>query len=263
MLLRALDEDHSVQRQLLELGITDDSISRYVLGAFRRSHMPLEINRLEVIRKLLARLRNPGAQKARIATIMLDKGLIPNEEMVEEVTQAFFGGRRDGQPQGGHERGDKDDTYGQETELGDQLSEQCAAIDDEGNLLQLFNHTIAVNANWIVIPFRTKDSGEFIEGSLRIRTDQGGKILQAAVTAQTSSDRWEFFLHGMDESRRKITAMCSDERMRGLGKRLLPDLREKLHNMGFDLDDNIGQIEAYDGFDLGSFEEPKGVDTLI
>ena len=261
--LRAVSDSPPLSSRLAEAGVPDDELTRLVVMALRRSRMSLEPARILALRELLARLRNPDALRTRLAVMAADKGLKVSADFVEDLAELVHGGGgRQGRSRERRRQRDPAES-GREADAGRQIAEQCSRREDVGMPIHLFNHRIADHENWIIVPYLAHGDEGTIQGSIRVRTAPDGRTDRANITALSGDRTWQFRLNRRAEGRWDVRLVCNKPPDGAGHRRETRALREKLRNMGFDLDDNIGQTEDSDGFDSDAAGMFAGIDTLV
>jgi hypothetical protein len=189
------------------------------------------------VRRLLERLRLPPQRFARLAALLLEKGVEPDSPgiaaLLENLAYGDAGGRRRGRP------------WPSST---GQLAEELAgdlrrAGDGEAQPLPLFNHLQAGDEQWFVIPYSYGESS----GTIRLRRQQGARQADRLVLA--TDGPWSFVL-SRKASGYALHGFCGEGTPGLRARRGWRRLAQKLQNLGVETDDTIRGGDGFDGFSL-------------
>lgn len=264
----------AARQLLLRAGLPADASSEAVAVALLRSGLAAKPQSLAQVRELLERLRLDPRRFARLAALLLEKGIDPRSEGASELLAVLGHGREDGGSPGRRFRGRPS---GGEARA---VAEALRGVVEQGEPdsgLPVFNHLRGRGGTWVIIPYSLDcaPSGapegapeELIEGSIRLLYDEGrGETTRAVITArvrceEASSPQWSFLLH-RQEGELSLQCYCDQPSAIRAGSRLMPELKRKLGNLAVKADDTIRKDDAFDGFSPPGEDVPyRAVDTL-
>lgn len=129
----------------------------------------------------------------------------------------------------------------------------------------LFNHVRGEHGAWIIVPFSLTGGATRVDGSLRLLLDPGalpssGPSSHLAVSRAVVAVEEVGYFEITGSPPRHLTLFAASAAMqRRLGE-LLPELTEKLRNLGVEVDDTINGDQICDGFSSETFPT-GGVDA--
>lgn len=173
------------------LGVPDTPLSAFVVSFFRTIGMRLENAQIRSVLKAAARFPGRELRAAEAAAILVERGIVPDEETVARMIRVMEG------------EGSGDDS-GRRGTCGDGAN--ADDVDDANNLDRDFcafvNHKKGQTLHWIVIPFRKIIADTLCSGSLRFLLDTaidrpfGNRAIQTRITVRAGSHDWDFSLTG-------------------------------------------------------------------
>jgi len=223
----------------------------HVAAAFLATGLNPRPEDVQKVRRLLERLRLPPQVYARLAAMLLEKGVDLESPGVAVLLADLSYGRG-----GGRGRGHSRPGPSRPRQLVEELRRGAQnAGNGEETALPLFNHLQPGAEQWYVIPY---SYGE-ISGTIRLRRLAPASEADRLVLA--TGGPWSFVLD------RKAGAF----RLRAVRAGTPPDARarrgwhrlaQKLRNLGVETDDTIRGDDGFDGFSLPGEAGPyQRVDT--
>lgn len=251
------------------------SDSEAVVRAFVRSGLPLQAERLALaLRRVRSTLRLSVAERARLAAVLEDKGLLEAQEAWDRSIVGAGGGSDDGQREdesggrnsrssGDRRRGAPDDEgeRGEPLEGSVDVSEAFRPGGRADDVLQLVNHRSGREDAWILVPIEFAEGAD-LHASVRMRlrhpsepgvAGEPTRFLEAVLDVRSAGERWTFGIHPTGESLR-VNALAAPERAGeassgGVGGELPWDeLAERLRRIGIDFDLTLMSKDSNDGF---------------
>ena len=222
-----------------------------VAAAFLAAGLNPRPEAVQKVRRLLEQLRLPPEDFARLAAILLDKGVDLDSPGVAALMADLSYGRG-----GGRGRRQSRPWLSEPGELSEQLRRDLGkAGDGQEGALPLFNHLQARAEQWFVIPY---SYGE-ISGTLRLR--RLAPALQADRLVLDTGGPWSFVLDRKAAGFR-LHAVCAGAPPHLRARRGWRKLAQKLQNLGVETDDTIRGDDGFDGFSLPGEAGPyRQVDT--
>lgn len=274
-------------------------LTSLVAQSMRRSGLPISPESMAAISAMIPRTKRRDPSFVRFATILFDKHLHVDPELLEELylagtgdrDGAFGDGRRGGhwdeqRPNGNgrqHESGERTEGIGSGVEaeaaerpdsssspatpaLREQLRAQLrGGTGREVSWWALFNHQRGEHEGWVVVPFGLKREETVLDGSIRVllsstvnQSTAAGLAVARAVVVVNGVGAFE--IGGSPPRRLAIHAETTAMRQRLV--RLLPELAEKLRNLGVEVDDTINGGKIFDGFSSDHIPM-QGVDAIV
>jgi hypothetical protein len=222
-----------------------------IAAAFLAAGLNPRPEEVQKVRRLLERLRLPPQGHARLAVMMLQKGMdLDSPGVAELLADLAYGqsggrGRRQARPWPGKPERLAEELRGRLRRSG---GGQTAA-------LPLFNHLQIRPEQWFVIPY---DYGE-VSGSIRLR--RHSPAAEADRLVLTTDGPWSFVLN-RNAGGYRLQAICAGTPPGARAQRGWRRLAQKLQNLGVETDDTIRGDEGFDGFSLPGEAGPyQRVDT--
>jgi hypothetical protein len=217
-----------------------------IAAAFLAAGLNPRPQEVQKVRRLLERLRLPPESHARLAVMLLQKGMELESPGVAELLADLAYGQS-----GGRGRRQARPWQGKPERLAGQLRADMQRPDGgQTSALPLFNHLQSPPEQWLIIPY---DYGE-VCGSIRLRRRQ--PATEADRLVLTTNGPWSFLLNRRAGGYR-LQAICA-ETPGARARRGWRRLAQKLQNLGVETDDTIRGDEGFDGFSLPG---EAGVDT--
>jgi len=267
--------------------------SMVLLQAMRRSGLPTTPEAMAAINAMIPPSRRKDAGFVRFATILHDKHLHVDPERLEELYLSISGKtEREPTPGGGHGRrggsgreSDKEPSNPSRSEDGAEVAEVAKAGEaseasggrrrwleehvraglaagEDSDWRAVLNHRTGAHGSWVIVPFSMEGDDASLTGSLRLLVDTSapgvGGRLRVTRASIVVAGLCAFEVTGAPPDRLAIHADSTVIQSRIDG--LLPELAEKLRNLGVEIDDtNIGGT-VFDGF-TAETTEIRGVDA--
>ncbi len=264
------------------------SDSEAVVRAFVRSGLPLQAERLALaLRRVRSTLRLSVAERARLAAVLEDKGLLDAREAWDRSIVGAGGGTDDGRREeesggrdrrssGDRRRGTSDDEVdrgkpidqaglpteaNEHPEGGVEVSEAFRPGDHADDVLQLVNHRSGREDAWILVPIEFAEGAD-LHASVRMRlrhpsepgaADEPARFLEAVLDVRSGGQRWTFGIRPIGESLR-VNALAAPQRAGesspsgGGGGPPWDELAERLQRIGIDFDLTLMSKDSNDGF---------------
>ncbi len=127
-----------------------------------------------------------------------------------------------------------------------QIMEEIEKAEKTENTLFLFNHLKVSDDEWMYFPFSISDKGDLLDGTVRIRLIHD-EIKNIAVAAEHGTREWIFYITVLNEGYR-LKLYCSNPFKIDSSKGFMK-FRKKLQNLGVKIDDNVVDINNFNGFD--------------
>lgn len=216
-------------------GLPSGHDSEAVIRAFVRSGLPLQAERLALaLRRVRSSTRLTVAERARLAAVLEDKGLLDANAAWERAVVGAGGGSSDGERGGADERDrgagehndpdrrgsddrhDSDASDPAQDAPGDspqqpaigaaEVEAAFRAGPEADDLLQLVNHRAGRDDTWVLVPIEF-GSGVDLSASvrMRLRHPSGGtggaaaggqpRFLEAVLDVRSAGGRWTFAIH--------------------------------------------------------------------
>jgi hypothetical protein len=222
-----------------------------VAAAFLAAGLEPRPEAVQKVRRLLERLRLPPEDFARLAAMLLDKGVDLDSPGIAALLADLSYGRG-----GGRGRRQFRAWPSGTVEVAEELRRELGKTGDgEAGALPLFNHLQARAEQWFVIPY------SYAEASGTIRLRRLAPALQADRLVLSAGGRWSFVLDRKAGGFR-LRALCAGAPPHLRARRGWRRLAQKLQNLGVETDDTIRGDDGFDGFSLPGEAGPyRRVDT--
>ncbi len=214
-------------------GLPSGHDSEAVIRAFVRSGLPLQAERLSLaLRRVRSSPRLTVAERARLAAVLEDKGLLDANAAWDRAVVGAGGGSSDDGRDGADERGrgagehNDPDRRGSDDRHDSDASDPAQDAPDDSpqqpaiaaaevetafragpeadDLLQLVNHRAGRDDTWVLVPIEF-GSGVDLSASvrMRLRHPSGGgaasgaqpRFLEAVLDVRSAGGRWTFAIH--------------------------------------------------------------------
>ncbi len=209
-----------------------------------------------ILKSLAARKEIASGHDAVLAGEAYRKGF-RSESSISALIAAVSGEGEKGSgrhsPGGGHGRDDRDRTK-------EDLFDAVMKAEGSGNALFAFNHLSCDNRHWIIIPYATGDEKNLLKGSLRLKTVNN--LLEAIVVhAEKNNSLWFFSITGMRDPVRHMKIYADKNGTKALKVKKIALFMKKLQNLGVEIDDNIYDLDTFNGF--SAIERSSGIDVKV
>ncbi len=265
-----------------------------VIQSIQRSSMPVTPQAVAVISSMIPHLRRKDAGLIRFATILYDKNLHVEPGRLEELFQVVSGaGGRGGhggnRPDSGHGHSDtRGETSSERPQSGPQqpkpqttegvesapseaiaaqfMRQSAGGSEENVEWPALFNHLPGRHESWVIVPFSVGGESVAVDGSVRLLLDSTylnaharrlppARVAKAAVAVAGVGT---FEILGNPPNRIRFHAESIPKKLEIA--EFLPELGEKLRNLGVEIDDTNNGGAVYDGFSAET-PEIRGVDA--
>ena len=238
---------------LRRLGVAPTAIAQHIASALVRSGLPVDPSTITRVRALLAKTRLDPRRAARAAATMLDKGIDLSAAGVPDLLELLCLGEPGGRDSR-RWRGRPFPRDGGEARRSLALS---ASPEAPASGLAVYNALKGRSETWIVVPFQYRDGGIDCPGTLRLLVDPHANRLRKLVVGirPAGAEAWHFQFSL--EGARRMSVFCDDAIARRAAGANLDRLLAKVHNMGMEVDDTVGEGQEFDGF------SPAGGETAL
>ena len=225
-------------------GIPSTPEAQFIAAALIRSGRAVDPSTVERVRALLAKTRLEARRGARAAATMLDKGIDLSTDGAADLLEMLCleepGGRN---PR--RRRSRPCPKYGREAK---ESLAKTASTDEPSSSLHVYNALRGRSETWIVVPFQYREGKSECPGSLRLLVDPyTGRLRRLVVGVRPEeAGTWHFAFDL--EGRRRMTVYCDDGASLRAARANLDTLTAKVHNMGIEVSDTVGEGPVFDGF---------------
>jgi hypothetical protein len=238
-------------------GIPATPLAQTIAAALLRSGRAVEPGAVERVRGLLAKVRLESRRGARAAASMLDKGIDLSSEGAADLLEAICL----------EDTGDRG-SRGDERRRGRPFPRDGAAAkaaiaattppDGPTSGIQVYNALRGRGATWVAVPFVYRDGDVDCPGAVRLLVDPyAGRLERMVVGVRPAGGaawHFEFALAG----RRRMTVHCDEPAAAGTERANLDMLAAKVHNLGIEVSDTVGEGREFDGFSSGGADADLG-----
>ena len=123
------------------------------------------------------------------------------------------------------------------------LSKAVCDSEQEDNPLFIFNHLPLPDKNWIIIPFKMDD----LKGDLRLKTVEN-ELKNLIISVEKDTFKWFFEISDLKKPEKMVKIYANKEGILACRGEKFNLLKKKLHNLGVKIDDNIYDIQIFNGF---------------
>ncbi len=277
MLLKLMDPASPLKSIAERLGLPQGEAAAQIIESFVEQGLPLREEMLRRALLLFEQLKSRDPRSARLIALLLDKGIFISAKQFEKFQQLLWEipnpspeSLEDRKKRGRdthHERDrqNEDRRKQQEKEgLSRSIRRQVHRRENDGNLLQLFNHMEAAHDNWIVVPLEFDSLAvphAPRRGVLRLHTGPGGTADMCACTIYGTKE-WHFRLH-LREGKKKLRLSIDPLPGKKESREIVFKLREKLRNLSFEIDDTISEVVKFSHYDSENKPDIKNIDTIV
>ena len=263
-------------------GVEDSGPLNLIL---QRSALPVN----EGVIALLKRAAGGGGfderlRRMRLAAVLLEKGIEPADELIDELIESLSNRGEDGKDREGDRKrgfpghGNRDGRGSGEESLrdeglpeGDDPAREFLEVlrgqflrtaEPPDHPLQLFNSLDGPKGNWLILPLAVERGGTVIAGSLRLLMNkpETGGWSRGALVVTSGEKTWRFVLEKRSDTVKVKIFYPDGVTSEDLGK-TLSDLIEKCEKVAVEIDDKVSKSSVFDGFT--SQEPRKNIDTLV
>ncbi|MFP4491482.1 MAG: hypothetical protein ACLFNZ_08400 [Spirochaetaceae bacterium] len=265
--LRLMDADKLSRHALSELRLPVTEHYKNIVDSLIKTGLPL---REELITALVRQYNSLSRQdqiSSRVLALLYDKGLSLSPEDTDSLIKAVGGPldeRDENRRRRGEHRGDGSEEEGEEQKKSGppnsrEIRRQVERSTGEEGVLPLFNHVRGAHEHWVVVPFHITGRDE--NAVLRFSIDDELKV--GGFTFSVYGEKsWHF--EGRDAGKkRRLVVYSNDKRAREGSRRIVEELRKKLHNLPWEIDDTIREASDFDPFVSEKNTDVHGVDTQV
>jgi hypothetical protein len=239
------DESNRIVELIKQQSLPDDVLSKVIIMSLLKSRLILNNDTIAKMRQFLQKKKESSGRLARILALLVDKEIDISASEIDALVDVMrYGEQGERKQNRNRQRFNKnaDDIKGE-------IEKQVKREEQEGNMLQLFNHLKGKNQNWIIIPYKVKEGDGELSGTIRVLYDPYGRCVKKCVCIVNEEDntRWSFFITPENSKKRMIIYISNKNKLKRCEKKI-EELRIKVHNMGVEIDDIIYNDKEFDGF---------------
>lgn len=189
---------------LKNLSLAPDGVNLKLLGFIQQTG--LRLDRSLIARARMIASRFPGKEKAaaEAALMLLEKGIDPDEVLVEGLISA---GEREGSHEGSQKGSSPEKNEGEGTFLSRLYA---SSLPRKGGLLTLVNHMKnAGDKHWVILPFEWETGKGTAKGKIRILTDIRRRETEKIVISCKFSVTNYYFVVYYNKSTVKEVRFCT------------------------------------------------------
>lgn len=282
--LKVQEPPTAAQSVIERFALPDNAQVRLIVQAFMEQGTALKEEILNRAIRFFRTFQPVNRKNARLLALLFDKGIYPDHDsftrfldLLREPGGNFYQnpGQKDGR--GSSQENKKDPGREQDEKKEKEVALSIAAkMQRKGpgdNLLQLFNHLRAGGENWLVFPIdftsnKDIDPDKTIKkGIVRLHLDAVGRTDSFSVSFYGKKEY--HFRGGLTAPQRRINFFMdrnsgTEAEGRNVeGIRIIEELRKKLHNLSFEIDDTIKGTEKFFPFGEDDLPEVRKIDTIV
>lgn len=256
--LKVLNKSDPLADLLLGSSIILNNENRMIAEGLVRCGMPLISEYFEKIQQFLRKHKDVDDNLIKVLLLLVDKGIPLSQKNIIEV---FSFADRDEQKNLQNWKKDEKvkKNIGKE-EIKAVIKKQIKKSDFGNDLLKYYNHKIAMHDNWLIIPLNYSFSRKGI-GILKLRLDEKYDITNLVLSLNDGRD-WEFNLVNNNKKNRNMKVYGPKE-ISWEYTDSFRKLKEKLHNIGIQIDDINKELSVTDGFTDISSGKYDSIDFII
>ncbi|MFO7848652.1 MAG: hypothetical protein R6V67_01720 [Spirochaetia bacterium] len=265
--LRLMDADKLARHALSELRLPVTADYKNIVDSLIKTGLPLKEELITGLMRQYDSLSRQDFVSARILAVLFDKGLSFSSEDIESLIRAVGGPleereenrrrRREKERDGSQEDGGKEKKNGLPNST--EIRRQVERSEGDGGVLPLFNHIKGSHEHWVVVPFSI--TGREDKAVLRFCIDDGSKVGRFTFSVY-GKKTWHF--EGIDTGKtRRLVVYSNDRGVKENPRRIVGELRKKLHNLPWEIDDTIRETSDFDPFVSEKNTDVHGVDTQV
>lgn len=252
LLKLAENESHPLDELLKRLSIPQDKIHQNIVSQLLRNGQTVNYETVMIMKKALFMLRREDIKSMRLLSLLLSKNIDLFSENIEILMQILeFGGRkRRKDHQNRKNQSQKHESSAGIEEVKKDIKKHIRIEPVESaSPLVVFNHLQGKPRNWMVIPFDMEYSGEKLEGNIRILYNDVIKRIERLSfnCIRENGVRWGCSIN-LNPARKNIQIFTDSEEERLAAQKKISNLKIKLENKGFIIDDIIYEDTVFDGF---------------
>jgi hypothetical protein len=234
-------------------GIPSASEAQHIAAALIRSGRAVDPSSVERVRALLAKTRLEARRGSRAAATMLDKGIDPGSPGAVDLLELLCLG----EPGGHEQRHPRERPFPHDGREARESLARTASPEEPTSGLQVYNALRGRSETWIVVPFSYREGKNDCPGTLKLLLDPyAGRLRRLVVGVRPAgAGTWHFDFSL--EGRRRMTVYCDDASALRAARPNLDTLTAKVHNMGIEVSDTVGEGREFDGF------SPADADAVI
>ncbi len=236
-----------------------------VVRAFVQSGLPLQNERLALAwRMVRSSSRLSISERARLAAVLEDKGLLGSRAVYDRAVAAAGGDHEQRRDQHARDQDDSAEERRHESASADDVVALAEGLrrafgreDENGDLLQLINHRAGREENWVIVPLEFVDAPQFT-ASVKMRLplpaagSEGGPpgFAEAILDVRDEANRWTFGIRPAERTLR-VTLLAAPAEVSGSESDLRPalaPLERRLDALGLFFDLLPMSKDSNDGF---------------
>jgi hypothetical protein len=256
----------------------DTTETRLIIQSFMEQGIALKEEIITRAVQFFRSFRPLNRKNGRLLALLYDKGIYPGKEefsrFLEVLGEPGENNDRDSrQPryrEGNRNQGNDADGYKEKSssrqgntqkELVKSIKDQMERRDNGRSLLQLFNHLKARENNWTVFPLYFDPERGIEKAVARLHIDRLGRTDSFSLSFY---GKQEYHFRGTlkGKERRIELYMDGDGGASGPGGNI-EELRKKLHNLSFEIDDTIKGTERFSAFGGEDLHDLREIDTIL
>jgi hypothetical protein len=265
IILKLLAQDTQQFTEILKReGLAHDPLTVLIISSLLKSNIKIEDSTIRNARFLLERLKGDPKRNARILSLLLSKGIIPDGNEIPSLFQVIDYGSEDTAGKRKEEREKQKQIKREKIEEDIKKAIQKTGPENR-NPLVLFNHLSSVtdDDNWIVAPYQIDCEGKQLKGTLRFLFDRrANKVLKMVIVTQDDEGNRLQFLLQKDGKEYKMIVYSNQKRLNGISLRRWGENILKLSKLGVKCDDIIHDDVNFNGFEAEQNEITyRSIDT--
>lgn len=238
--------------------LSDDPVTRLVVGAFLREGLALEPERIAFIKTYLSREKRETSFIARMLSILVKKGFDGDVEYITALIKSI----ERSQPREEHGDSFVKDHKKKGMSMKDRLKASVIQAEERDDALTLFNHIAQDDASWVILPFDFSHDSSSLKGHLSLLLRSSDRKVVSALLSVKEPLPIDVAING-ETGKRRITIQCGDEATAQRVRNKERYLGEILRKMGTEIDDIIVSTEYSDGFSIGKPFKMPSFDTIV
>ncbi|HDQ15344.1 MAG TPA: hypothetical protein ENN41_11085 [Sediminispirochaeta sp.] len=273
MVLKIREQAMDVAKIINRLSLPVNDGSKILIETIMRQGLPLHEDSVRRLNDLFRALPVQTRQSAAVLILLHDKGMLPTVSQFSRLLYLLDGPTPEKQARRASKKGaGRDDpstaARGDGARDGRSvlrvLRERIKAAGTGDELLQLFNHLKAKHNNWIVVPFKfpaDEHGPSEGEGRLRLHSDLNRRIDKFTLSFYGARD---FHFTGVLQGEtRRISLSLEHRPPMERQRRIISLLREKLGNLGFEIDDTIKEARNFAPFPGEDLPRVQKIDKIV
>ncbi len=242
--------------------IRDNTFAKTIMLAFKRSGLRVDTPLYRSAKATFFKLADRSRTAASVLAALAEKDISPETNLVDFVTPMLGGDGEAGEGAPRHRSNHDDSGPSNLSSIIEQLKIQIETPAEEENPLHLFNHLKGKVESWILLPYKVKQGGLEVSGTIRLRVGRSGDIRRVAFDASAGRFPYMCTFSWPFAEGDAVKVGCADKSMLRLFTRRANELPEKLRNLKSINDDNSSEDDLFDGLALEGIIPVEGVDKF-